>query len=129
MRPDVISFLFGVMIIPVIALFIPKLLLNTKQSLVLFVLTLILAIVGLSRCNNGTNSKAYFYLFLVFPFYSLVTFRYLLHVFKLLLNRNPKVPNRNFIGADGLGWDMAFYSVFMALSLVPAFGIWANLYH
>ena len=64
MKFDEISFLFGLLYIPIFFLFFKDYLLNVKVYKYVFLSTIFLLIIGIIKINEETYGKPNFYLFL-----------------------------------------------------------------
>lgn len=128
MKLEEFCFLFGLMIVPISFYIFPKLYLNNRNSLYFFIVTSIIAIIGLSTIEQSNSIKPNLYLFLVCPFLSFSLLKIELFVFRKIVKRDPKDPPRRFLDDDGLDRDRLFYFIFSIVSLCLPMFILAYFY-
>ena len=108
-----ICFVFALTSVPFAFLLFPKIFLNRKFDLLLFIVVSALAISGILLMRYATSKTPILYLFLMCPAYSLILLRVFLYFFRMALHRNPIFPNKSDFS---LPWDRLFYFTFMFLS-------------
>jgi hypothetical protein len=121
MELDLISFLFGLMFIPMIFILRRKTLTEARFRRPLFLISSVVAVIGLATIPF-TGQQPNFYVFLVCPLFSMTT-HYLLH--KWFIKKLHKEPEDTFMvwfSERDIGWDRAFNFVFLFISLsLPMF--------
>ena len=128
MKFDEISFLFGLLYIPIFFLFFKDYLLKIKVYKYVFLSTIFLLVIGITKINEETYGKPNFYLFLFCPLFQFLLLHILLYFFRKYKNRNPINPPRKWFTEDNLDSDRFFYFIFMILSLCTPMFLLAYFY-
>ena len=121
MKLDLISFLIGLVLIPLIFVVRRRTLTETKYLRLLFIIGITLAVIGLLTIPY-VKGKPNFYIFLICPLFSLTVFRFLYLWFKRSLKREPEDTFLRWFPEKDLSWDRAFNVAFFVISIsLPLF--------
>lgn len=121
MELGLISFLFGLMFVPMIFVLRRETLTEVRFRKPFFHIALVLAVIGLATIPF-TKQQPNFYIFLICPLCSLTIHDLLLKWFKTKLQREPEDTFMVWFSERDIGWDRAFNFIFLFISLsLPMF--------
>lgn len=118
MKPDLIAFLIGLLLIPFLFLFFRSLFFNFKTYKILFRICVAFSILGVLTLAimDAKEHKPNFYLLLFCPIYQFTLLHFGLNIFRKYKKRDPIDPPR--FSSFNYGSDRLFYITYMTLSLV-----------
>jgi len=121
MKLDFLSFLLGLMFVPMIFVLRRKTLTEQRFLKPILITTFVLALIGLWTLFY-IKQRPNFYAFLVCPFCSLLIYHLLLTWFKNSLHREPVDTFMLWFPKKDVTWDRIFYFSFLFISLsLPMF--------
>ena len=127
---DKIAFLIGFLLIPFLYSLARKQLLKKQVLRFLLIVSIFFSIVAIVQSILKTSSIPNFYLFLCCPLYDLTLLLLSRSLFKLIMKRNPKDAQRQFLAFDDGLWSDRFYDfILLLLWLVVPIGFLGYLYN
>jgi hypothetical protein len=121
MKLDLLSFLVGLMFIPMVFVLRRRTLTEERFLKPLYIIAFALAAIGLLTIPY-VDARPNFYIFLICPLCSLTIHRLLYLWFKTSLHREPQDTFMVWFPKKDLSWDRAFNFVFLFISLsMPLF--------